>query len=168
MSQSLLAVSLFFHLLATVVWVGGLLVITVLVWPAARRVLQDTPPLYTFLARLRSRFFPISNLALGVLIVTGLSQMTADPNYDGLLLFDNTWSQVMLAKHIVIAGMVLAGVMLQYIVAPALERATLLAERGKGDPVAYARLRRRETVLTWVNVGLGVLVLAFSAWAGSI
>jgi uncharacterized membrane protein len=33
MSQPILAISLFFHLLATVFWIGGLVTLTVLVWP---------------------------------------------------------------------------------------------------------------------------------------
>lgn len=168
MSQPVLALSLFFHILATVVWIGGLLILTVLVWPEMRRVLAENPPLYALLHRLRKRFMPISNLALVVLIVTGLFQMTASPYYDGVLQFDNEWSQVMLLKHIAIVGMALVGLALQYAVIPALERASILAERGKGDPAEYARLRRREVVLTWLNVGLGVLVLGFSAWLTSI
>jgi len=168
MSQPVLAISLFFHLLATVFWIGGLVILTVLVWPETRRILEGSPGLYKLLSRLRTRFMPISNMALGVLIVTGLFQMTADPNYDGMLQFDNTWSQVMFAKHLVIAGMVISGLLLQYAVVPELERVSLLVQAGKGDPASWARLRRREIQLTWLNVGLGVLVLGFSAWAASI
>ena len=168
MSQSLLAVSLFFHFLATIVWIGGIVTLTVLVWPEARRALQEHPSIYAFLSRLRKRFFPISNFALVVLIATGLSQMTADPNYTGVMEFDNEWSRIMLLKHIAIAGMALCGLILQYAVIPSLETATLLAERGKGDPTVYERLRRREVRLTWVNVALGIAVLGFSAWAGSL
>lgn len=168
MSQSLLAVSLFFHFVATIVWIGGLVILTVLVWPEARRTLSDYPAVYTFLSRLRTRFFPLSNFALVVLVVTGLSQMTADPNYEGVLQFNNAWSVAMLIKHAAIVLMVIGGLVLQYGVVPALERATLLAERGKGDPAAYAVLRRREVRLTWINVLLGMSVLACSAWAGSI
>jgi hypothetical protein len=57
---------------------------------------------------------------------------------------------------------------MQYYVAPELERATLLLERQKGDPEQLERLRRREARLTWVNVGLGVLVLGFTAWATAL
>jgi hypothetical protein len=110
----------------------------------------------------------MSNLAPAVLIVTGLTQMSLDPNYEGVLQITNTWSIIMLLKHLTIGGMVLCGLALQYGVAPALERASLLVERGKGDPTAWARLRRREVQLTWANVVLGVGVLAFSAWAGSL
>lgn len=168
MSQPLLAVSLFFHIVATVVWIGGLFTLTILVWPEMRRVLAENPPLYSLLQRLRKRFMPLSNLALATLIVTGLFQMTADPNYDGVMQFNNEWSRVMLLKHITIIGMAISGLLLQYGVIPALERASLLAERGKGDTDAYAQLRGREVRLTWLNVGLGLFVLGFSAWATSI
>ncbi|MDL1901010.1 hypothetical protein FBR02_09610 [Anaerolineae bacterium CFX9] len=168
MSQSALAISLFFHLSATVIWIGGLVILSILVIPETRRILQESPALYRLLSRWRKRFFPLSNLSLIVLIVTGLLQMTADEYYDGLMQFDNEWSRVLLVKHIAIIGMVIAGLVLQYGVAPALERATMLLERGKGDADAIASLRRREARLTWLNVVLGVMVLACSAWAGSL
>ncbi len=168
MSPSILAISLFFHLVATVVWVGGLVILALLVWPAMRRILATSPALYTLLTRLRARFFPLANLSLAVLVVTGLFQMTASPYYDGVLTFNNQWSQAMLLKHIAIAGMVITGLLLQFGVVPALERASLLAERGKGDPAAWERLRRREVRLTWINVALGLLVLAFTAWATAL
>lgn len=168
MSQPVLAVSLFFHIVATVVWIGGLFTLTILVWPEMRRILAENPALFSLLQRLRKRFMPLSNLALATLIVTGLFQMTADPNYDGVMQFSNEWSKVMLLKHITIIGMAISGLALQYGVIPALERASLLAERGKGDNEEYAKLRQREVRLTWLNVGLGLLVLGFSAWVTSI
>jgi len=168
MSQSVLVISLFFHILATVVWIGGILIITLLVIPEVNRILADQPALYKTLQRLRKRFYPISNLALVVLIVTGLSQMTADPEYDGLLQFDNTWSQVLLVKHMLIIIMALVGVVLQFSIAPALERTTLLLERGKGDSTEWDKLRGREQRLTWVMIGLAILILAMSAWLSAI
>jgi uncharacterized membrane protein len=168
LSPSILAISYFFHLLATITWIGGLVTLMVLVLPEARRVLGQNPALYTLLSRVRRRFFPLTNLSLAVLIVTGLIQMSGDPHYDGVLQFTNEWTRVILVKHIAVAGMVVCGVALQWGVAPALERATLLAEHHKGDPAELERLRRREARLTWINVGLGVLVLGFTAWATAL
>ncbi len=168
LSQSSLAISLFFHILATVVWIGGLLITVLLVWPEVNRALQESPALYRLLSRLRNRFKPLSNISLAVLVVTGLFQMTADPNYNGFLNFDNTWSRVILFKHIAVIGMVISGVLLQYGVAPALERASLRRERGTGDPAEWAALRRREVWLTRLNVLLGLVILGCSAWATSI
>lgn len=167
-SSTILAISYFFHLIATVVWIGGLVILGILVWPEARRVVSENATLDALLARLRKRFTVLSNLSLAVLLVTGLVQMTADPNYDGVLQFTNEWSRVILLKHLTIGGMVISGLVLQYGVAPALERVSLLVQRGKSDPAKWARLRRREVRLTWINIALGILVLAFSAWATAI
>ena len=171
MNSPSLALSLFVHLTATVVWIGGLLVTMILVWPAIRRTLEASPALYRLLSQIRKRFYPISNLALAALIVTGLFQMTADSNYNGFLTFDNTWSKIMLLKHIVVGLMAVAGLVLQYGVAPELERTSLLLEHGKGTDETdnqWQKLRRRETQLTWINGLLGLSVLAFSAWLGAL
>jgi putative copper export protein len=136
--------------------------------PEARRIFGEQPALEAFLMRLRKRFLPISHFSLVVLIVTGLIQMAGDSNYDGMLQFTNDWSRAILLKHIAIAGMFVCGLALQFSVIPALERARLLLDRGKGDPDAWVRLRRREARLTWINVALGVLVLGFTAWATAI
>lgn len=168
-SSELLALSLFFHLTATAIWIGGLLITMLLVWPAARHSLQEVQPLYSLLRSLRKRFYPISNLSLFVLILTGLFQMTADPNYEGFLRFDNPWSVIMLVKHVVIVFMALAGLALQYGTAPALERTSLLIERGKDDGTMtqqWESLRRHEVILTWATGLLGLAVLGFSAWLG--
>jgi uncharacterized membrane protein len=164
LSPSVLAISYFFHLVATVVWIGGLVTLTVFVWPETRRALANNPALYSFLTRLRKRFFPLTNFSLVVLILTGFIQMSGDSHYDGVLQFTNDWSRVLLLKHIAIIGMVISGLVLQFGVTPALERASLLVERGKGDLVEWERLRRREIRLTWLNVILGLAVLGCTAW----
>jgi len=168
LSPSLLAISYFFHLIATVIWLGGLATMTLLVWPEMRRVLAENPPALMLLTRLRKRFTPLTNFSLVVLVITGFIQMSADPHYDGVLQFTNEWSRVILMKHLAIIGMVICGLVLQYSVTPALERISLLLEHGKGDLAEWERLRRREVRLTWVNVGLGLLVLAFTAWATAL
>ncbi len=168
MSQPILAISLFFHISATIIWIGGIIIITLLVIPEVSRILAEQPSLYKTLQRLRKRFYPISNLSLVVLIVTGLSQMTADPNYDGLMKFNNTWSQVLLIKHILIVVMALLGVVIQFSIAPSLERTSLLLERNKGDVRDWQRLHQREQRLTWLMIGFAILILMSSAWLSSI
>ncbi len=168
MSPSILAISYFFHLLATIVWIGGLVLLVVLVLPEARRVLGTNREFYALLTRLRHRFMPMTNLSLAVLVVTGLVQISGDSHYDGVLQFTNEWSRVILLKHVAVAGMFICGLALQYWVAPALERASLLVEKAKGDPAELDQLQKREARLTWVNVGLGVLVLGFTAWATAL
>jgi uncharacterized membrane protein len=164
----ILAVSYFVHLVATVTWLGGLVIQLLFLLPALRAAVRDQPTQYRLLALLRRRIVPFFNLSLALLIVTGLTQMAGDPNYDGLLSFDNAWSQAMLLKHLAFAGMIVCLVIGQVGVAPALNRALLLMERDKADPDTLARLHRAETRLTAISVGLSVLVLIFTAWATAL
>ena len=168
MSEAALALSLFLHIGATVIWIGGILLVAFMVAPELNRALRDQPALYQLLRRLRKRFTPLGNLALAVLIVTGLLQMSTDPNYDGLLSFNNRWSQVLLIKHLLLLVMAAAGFVLQVALAPALERTSLLLERGQGDAAEYSRLRQRERRLTRLVAVLAVMILAASAWLTAI
>ena len=168
MSEGALALSLFFHIGATVVWIGGILLITLLVVPELNRALAEQAALHQLLRRIRLRFTPLGNLALVILIVTGLLQMSTDPNYEGLLRFSNRWSQVLLIKHALIIVMASLGLILQFVVAPALERASLLLERGKADPAAWQQLRGRERRLTLLIALLAVAIVAASAWLTAI
>lgn len=168
MSQSLLAASLLLHLVATVVWLGGLFLLTLLVWPATRKILAGNPEYYHLSGRVRRRFQPLSWLSMVVLVITGLFQMTASPHYEGMLQFSNSWSRAILLKHVAMAGMVLCGALLQWRVAPALERVGWLLERGRGDAAQWESLRRQELRLARISVALGLLVLIFTAWATAL
>ena len=168
MSEAALALSLFFHIAATAIWIGGILLITFLVVPELNQALAEQPALYQILTRLRKRFTIVGNLALAVLIVTGLLQMSTDSNYEGLLRFSNRWSQALLFKHMLIIAMALCGLLLQFTVAPALERASLLRERGKNDADEWRRLRRRERRLTIIIAILALSILGASAWLTAI
>ncbi len=167
MSPWVLATSYFFHLAATVLWIGGLVVQAMVVWPAVRQTLGSDPQQAVLLREIRRRFTPLANLSLVVLVITGLIQTSGDPNYNGLLVFDSDWSRAILLKHIAILGMVIVGVVLQWGVAPAQERMALLQARGKEAPDAES-LDRRERRLTLINLGLGVLVLVFTAFATAL
>ena len=166
MSEAARTLSLFVHIGASVVWFGGLLMLALLVVPELRRTLGGQPALNALLRRLRRRFALWGNLALALLLVTGLLQMTDDPNYGGLLQFGNRWSQALFIKHLLIIVLALVGAALQLGVLPALERASLLIERGAGDAQDMARLQKRERRLTMSMLALAVLILAVSAWLG--
>jgi uncharacterized membrane protein len=163
----LLAFTYWLHLLATVVWVGGLALMALVVAPGLARVLDDDARRADVLARLRRRFTPLANLSLVVLVVTGMLQMVSDSHYDGLLRLSNGWARAMLLKHVAVGGMVIVGVIMQWQLVPAIERARLLASRqlGEGDLPA---LRVRERRLSRLDLALGILVLLFTALATAL
>ncbi|MGQ0602023.1 MAG: CopD family protein [Anaerolineales bacterium] len=162
-----LALMYWLHLLATVVWVGGLALMALIVWPTlhARLGVQSA----TVFAELHRRFNPWAWLSLAVLVGTGLFQMTADKNYRGWLQIENAWALAILLKHVVVAGMVVIGLMMQLWIQPALARLALLADRGKPVPVTEAEsLRKRESLLMWLNLVCAALVLLCTAIATAL
>ena len=164
MPRYLLALNYWLHLIATVTWVGGLVLMALVVSPAIRRSLEDAARRADLLAELRRRFVPLANLSLAVLMVTGLLQMVADPNYDGFLRLSNAWTRAILLKHLALGGMVILGAYMQWSLTPALERARLLASR-QIDEAQLAALRARERWSSRLNVAFGMAVLLFTALA---
>jgi uncharacterized membrane protein len=159
-----LALSYTLHLLATIVWVGGLVLLSILVWP---NLLAHDSAIVEVLARLRQRFYPLANLSLIVLIVTGLYQMTRNRHYDGFLKIDSDWAWAILLKHIAVLGMIVIGAIMQWGVLPALDRQILLVKMGKASP-DLDRLQRRERQLAAISSILGVLTLVCTAVATAV
>lgn len=166
MSTVLLSISYFIHLIATVLWIGGLLIFTVFVWPAVKHSLYQPEANHQLLLDLQKRFRPLANLSLLLLLGTGMVQTGANENYEALLTFTNTWTQAMLFKHLAFGGMIVVAGILQFGIAPAIERASLLAARGQANELET--ILAREARLTQIMLGLGVLVLVFTAIATAV
>jgi uncharacterized membrane protein len=153
------------HLLATVVWIGGLVMLVLAAAPQSSES-QAKDGLFGILER---RFRPWSQVSLAVLLVTGLIQMGGDSHYHGFLIVDSPWVVGLLGKHIVIGLIVVLALVLQGWLYPALERARLLAlRRSATDQQAERILRGRLRQLTYLNLGLGIIVLLLTAFITAI
>ena len=139
--------------------------LVLVIYPLQSRA--DDDEFARLLDAIERRFRPLANFSLLVLLVTGVVQTGNDEFYGGLLSFENDWSRAMLGKHIAFVGMVLIVVFLQFGLAPALERARLLASRdvNQGDVM---RLRGRQRRLSQINFALGIIVLVFTAIATAL
>ena len=153
-----LTIAFWLHMLATVVWIGGLAAISIFVLPAARKTL-DAGAYAALIESIQRRLDPVGWLCLLVLVATGLVQMSASPHYQGFLAITNQWAVAILIKHIVFAGMTWG-------LLPALRRSALLEARGQ-VAVGAERMRRQEILLLRLNLILGFLVLALTALARS-
>ncbi len=169
MPDWLLAASYFFHLVATVIWVGGITVMAWVVYPGSRRVIGDDRLRGALITELNRRFSPLAMIALATLIVTGLSQMAVNPNYTGLLQIDNTWAAAILLKHLAFGAMTLIGAYSVWGLSPAITRLTLLEARGQLplNP-ELASLRQREEQLNRLNFACALVVLVFTAVARAV
>lgn len=149
----MLALAYWLHMAATVVWIGGLFFQSVVLPPALRKVNRPGP----LLESLRRRFQPLAWLSLAVLVGTGLVQMSASPNYEGLLSVANPWSQAIFVKHLAIFLMVAIAAYQTWVLQPRIARQALLGREADH----LSRFGR----LSLVNLVLGILVLGLTGLA---
>ena len=161
---AVLALVYWVHMLATVTWIGSLASLALLVVPVARKVL-DSGTQAAFLGQAQSRLQTLGWFSLGILIATGLFQMSSNPNYKGFLAIANPWAVAILSKHLVIAVMVLVNAYITFLLAPARQRAELRSSRGIDTGGELAVLRKRETLLYWANLVFSGIVLGLTAVA---
>lgn len=156
----ILVVSYWIHLLATIVWLGGIALMTLVALPALKR----GQLVANQWLQLQKRFLLWANGSFVLLLITGFVQMTNDSNYSGFMTMDSTWAWAMLAKHIAFVVMVLLLAYMQFSLYPAMERAQILGE--KRPSLAQSQqeeLSKRETRLLWLNLAVAGLVLLFTA-----
>ena len=158
-----LTLSFWLHMLATVSWVGGLAVLSLFVFPIARRSLE-AEAFSKFVRAVNKRLDPVGWFGLAVLTVTGLIQMSANQNYEGFLAVNNSWARAVLLKHITFFFIIVLSAYQTWTLTPALERAALRQSRGVDSPNA-AQLQKRERTLMQANLILSLVVLLLTAWA---
>lgn len=162
-----LSLAYWLHMLATIVWIGGLASISILVIPAARRVL-DIAQYAKLLGELQRRLEPLGWFSIILLAGTGMLQMSTNPNYQGFLAIQNRWAAAILLKHLLFLFMLGISAYLTWGLFPKLRRLALQQARGldnsSGSEI-QTKLLRQENSLMWVNLILGVLVLLLTAIA---
>ena len=159
-----IALVFWLHMLATVIWLGGLAAIAILVLPAAKRVLKPADQL-AFIEGIQKRLEPLAWFSLATLVATGLFQLSVNPHYDGFLSTTGQWSLAILTKHIMVIVMIVVSAIQTWEVLPAIRRGLMRVEKGQADEVEMERLQKRETLLLRLNIGLSILILAATAFA---
>ena len=160
-----LSIAYWFHMLATILWIGGLTALSLIVLPAARNTF-DAKNYAKFLVVLQKRLDPMGWFSVVVLLATGMVQMSSHPSYEGFLSIQSLWARSILIKHILFGMMVLVSGYITWGLLPAMRRLALLQARGENAP-EMKTLQKREVLLLRLNLILGVFVLLLTAIARS-
>jgi len=153
------------HMLATVLWLGGLSSTAILILPAARKSLP-ADLYHQLLDQIQKKLQMIGWLSLAVLWGTGMFQMSANPEYGGVLAIENNWAVAIFLKHLVVLIMMAASAYMTWGILPALSRLALIKAAGKAvDEKTEVRLRQKEARLIWANLILSFVVLLLTAAA---
>jgi len=160
-----LAIAYWLHMLATVLWIGGLSVLSLLILPAVRKTL-DARAYANLLQAIQNRLDPLSWFSIALLLASGMIQMSASPHYEGFLSIGGLWAGAILVKHILFGMMGIISGYITWGLMPAIRRESLRYSQGKASPDPE-RFQRRSVRLMQFNLILGVFVLLLTAIARS-
>ena len=161
-SAWILAIIYWLHMLATVTWIGSLAAINLLVLPASTRTLKLVDQL-SFIAALQKRLEPLAWFCMGLLLVTGLFQLSTSPHYDGFLNTSTQWSLAILIKHGLAIIMVVVSAIQTWEVLPAIHRTLMRKDKAEEDELA--KLQKKELLILRLNLLISALILAATAYA---
>ena len=148
MPQFLISLSFWLHSLATVVFIGHYLLLSLVYLP----VLGEANLTALSAISKRSRVWLYTSLL--VFLITGTYLTLVDSNYLGLGKFGNLWAILMLAKHILILGMLGMGFWFNGILRVGPQMST-----NTGAVQALVRFRQ----YTYLMAISGILVLLLTA-----
>jgi uncharacterized membrane protein len=107
MSQILFSLSVWLHALATVIFIGHYLLLSLIYLPAfGKQKPEVAGPILSEVSK-RSRVWMYTSLI--IFMITGIYLMIIDPSYRGVGNFSNLWAIAMLIKHILVLVMIALG-----------------------------------------------------------
>lgn len=153
--MGLVTLVLWGHLLATVLLVGYYVVVALIVLPVlAPTSRRDAIGL---LGAIERRAMPLLLLSLLVFLATGVYLVTSDTRYAGIGKVDGDWATLLLIKHVLVVGMLIAGSLVDGLVV----RAIRLEGEGGDTKAALSRIGLGFDAMAV----LGALVLLITAAA---
>lgn len=147
----------FFHVLATVAWIGGMIFNFLVVMPTVMKVL-DPPSAGKFMGAMMKRVRVVVYVSLLILFVTGIPMKIASEYYIAIINFDNTWEIVGFIKHVFVGLLALMAIYNFEILGPKVGK--LVAA---GPSPQIAALRKKQMMLAVVSFLFGIIILALSS-----
>jgi uncharacterized membrane protein len=163
MNTIIVSVCHFFHLLATVFWIGGIAMILLVILPGARNSL-NAKNMGEVMKEVARRFTPLANASIVVLVITGLLIGHLDKGFFGFGTWETRWKAVLVLKHLVVAVMVAIHFYRGLVLQPRLARLSSHADTS----VQVANLQKFSLGLVKTNFGFGIVVLWLSGILSSL
>lgn len=153
MNELILATASWLHLIATVIWIGGIGFILFIAMPSARQVMgADAGKLMGEVSR---RFTPVANYSIAILVLTGAVMAVLNNRFSSSAILENNWIIILAVKHVLVFTMIVIHFYRGRILAPKIMKM-------ESEPRKVA-LQNLSINLVKANFGLGLMVLLLSA-----
>jgi len=151
MTYILVSISYWLHVLATVLFIGHYLLLSLIYLPVLS-IMDLSAGIGTALSEISKRSRGWMYASLAVFIVTGIYLMIVNPSYMGVGNFSNPWAILMLVKHLIIVVMIGMGFWFN-----AIQRVGPLMSSNTGAQHAFEQFRWYSNAMA--ICGVGVLLL---------
>jgi putative copper resistance protein D len=155
MKETVLVLSLWVHLLAAVVWVGGIVSILFVVLPSARKALGAGAA--SLMKEVSGKFTPMANVSIVLLVITGLAFIMLEDRPAGFGESGSVWTFPFGLKLALVAIMILIHFYRNLVLAPRIT--------GAASETSKASLQRLSLTFVKTNLVIGVAVLLLSGMA---
>jgi uncharacterized membrane protein len=140
------------HLLATIGWIGAMIVLMLIIIPSAKDTLQNENTFKDFIKAIGKKITLLVNISILIFFITGISL--------GILKEIKTtgWFMILVIKLVIVSTMVFIHICRLKVIAPYIKRKT------KENSLSKKLLKLKNLLmnLVWVNLILGIVVLYFS------
>lgn len=145
----------FLHILATAVWIGGMIYIVLVLMPSLAAI--DPPQRGKLMGAAAKRFTIFSWSSVLVLLITGYMKTP-----DGML-FDasTTYGVTLTLKHVAVLLMMIIGVLIGFVIVPKIGK--LAPKPGEQPSPDFLKAQKRLPMFAITNTILGIIVLLFVA-----
>lgn len=140
------------HIMATVVWIGGMFTNMVILRPVLAKTLAPADA-GRFMGALMKRFRAVVYASIVLLGVTGIPLKIINENYVSIINFENSWEIVSFVKHVCYGILVLLAVYMFEVLAPRMGR---LAAKG---PSPEMKALQKQQVLAGSLAFLSAMVI---------
>lgn len=150
-----------FHLMATVIWIGGVTTIFLLVHPVASKTLDPSSAgkiMMGITKRMRSYVY----LCIVLFIGTGIVMQMMDANYVGLNLKDS-WTLILLIKHFLTVIFIIIAI---YIFQGLMPKMMKLSEKGPSPEML--KLQKKQFGFGFTNLIIAWIILLLTAISTAI
>ena len=147
----------FFHVMATVAWIGGMFFNILVVIPTVSKTLEP-PVAGKFMGAMLKRVRVVVYVSLVLLFVTGIPMKIASGYYVSIINFDNTWEIVTFIKHVFVGLLAVLAFYNFEILAPKVGKLAM-----NGPSTELKALRKKQMALGAVSFLFGIIIVALSS-----
>lgn len=168
MALGVLSVMNWLHQIATVIWIGGMMLIPLVIVPAAKMSLEPAPLFGKFMGAFSKKFKPLAYTSIVVLMATGFVMMALNRHYEGMGDVNTLWAVMMLIKHLLVVVMIIIGAMTGSVIGGKIEKLIAGGDPSKPPPPELGKLQGQQLMLARINLMLGLIVLLLTGICGAV